>query len=77
MLIKHGYTWETHHDSIVLSRYIIDYANYDGIPLTIINIDKEKAFDRVSHEYVFRVLKAFGLCSRFKSLIYNIYFQFY
>ena len=49
------------YDSIALSRDIIDYAKGDDIPMSIINIDQEKAFDRVSHEYLFRVLKAFGL----------------
>ena len=47
------------YDSIALSRDIIDYAKGDGIPMSIINIDQEKAFDRASHEYLFRVLKAF------------------
>ena len=47
------------YNSIALSRDIIDYAKCDGIPMSIINIDQEKAFDRVSHEYLFRVLKAF------------------
>ena len=37
--------------------------------MPIINIDQEKAFDRVSHEYLFRVLKAFGLGDRFISFI--------
>ena len=57
------------YDSIALSRDIIDYAKGDGIPMSIINIDQEKAFDRVSHEYLFRVLKAFGLGDRFISFI--------
>ena len=39
------------------------------IPMLNINIDQEKAFDRVSHEYLFRVLKAFGLGDRFISFI--------
>ena len=39
------------YDSIALSRDIIDYAKCDGIPMSIINIDQEKYFDRVSHEY--------------------------
>ena len=37
--------------------------------MSIINIDKEKAFDEVSHEYLFRVLKAFGLGDRIISYI--------
>ena len=53
------------YDSIALSRDIIDYGKGDGITMSIINIDKEKAFARVSHEYLFRVLKAFGLGDKF------------
>ena len=37
--------------------------------MSIINIDQEKAFDMVSHEYLFRVLKAFGLGDSFISYI--------
>ena len=33
--------------------------------MLIINIAQEKAFDRVCHEYLFRILKAFGLGNRF------------
>ena len=55
------------YDSIAISRVIIDYAKGDGIPVSIININQEKAFDRVRHEYLFRVLKAFGLGDRFIS----------
>ena len=57
------------YDSIALSRDIIDYAKGDDIPMSIINIDQEKALDRVSHEYLFRVLKVFGLGDRFISYI--------
>ena len=67
------------YDSIALSRDIIDYAKCDGIPIPIINIDQEKAFDRVSHEYLFRVLNAFGLGDRY--IIYEVmlyrFVQFY
>ena len=55
--------------TVHVSRDIIDYAKGHGIPMSIINIDQEKAFDRVSHEYLFRVLKAFGLGDRFISFI--------
>ena len=37
--------------------------------MSIINRVQEKAFDRVSHEYLFRDLKAFGLGDRFISFI--------
>ena len=48
-------------------------AKSDGIPMSIINIDQEKAFDRVSQEYLFRVLKAFGLGNRCISSIKTCY----
>ena len=57
------------YDSIALSHDIIDYAKRDSIPMSIINIDHEKAFDKVSHEYLFRVLKGFGVGDRFISFI--------
>ena len=57
------------YDNNAISRDIMYYAKCDGIPMSIIKIDQEKAFDRVSHEYVFRVLKAFGLGNRFISFI--------
>ena len=37
--------------------------------MSIINIDQQKYFDRVHHEYLFRVLKAFGLGNKFISFI--------
>ena len=57
------------YDSIALSRDIINYAKCDGIPMSIINIDQEKAFYIVSRKYLFIVLKAFGLGARFISFI--------
>ena len=47
--------------SIALPPDIIDYAKCNGIPMSTINIDQEKAFDIFSHEHLFRVVKAFGL----------------
>ena len=57
------------YDSIALSRDIIYYAKCDGIPMSNYLYRSKKAFDKVSHEYLFRVLEAFGLGDRFISFI--------
>ena len=44
-------------DSLVLIRDTICYARDRNIRLVVINVDFEKAFDRVSHQYLFRVLQ--------------------
>ncbi|KAJ0055440.1 hypothetical protein NL108_018665 [Boleophthalmus pectinirostris] len=52
-------------DSLVLIRDTICYARDRNIRLVVLNLDFEKAFDRVSHQYLFEVLRNVGLPDRF------------
>ncbi len=57
-----------------LLRCIIDYVDQKNIPLAIINLDQAKAFDRVSHDFLFSALEAYGFGPGFISwvkLLYN------
>lgn len=47
-------------DNIASIRDIIEYADMENIPAYILKLDAEKAFDRVSHEYLFNLLPQFG-----------------
>lgn len=47
-------------DTLVSVRYIIDLVEIDKLDGYIVKIDQEKAFDRVSHDYLFDVLDTFG-----------------
>ena len=47
-------------DSLVLVRDAICFARDRGIRLGLLNLDFEKAYDRVSHQYLFRVLRKMG-----------------
>ena len=43
-----------------LIRNIIDYVEERNLPCALVNLDQMKAFDRVSHEFLFSTLEAFG-----------------
>jgi hypothetical protein len=51
----------------------IQYANDENIPLGIVSLDQENAFDRVHHGYLLNVLKAFGFGDFFMQCINTIY----
>lgn len=60
-------------DGLVLIRDTICYARDRNIRLVVLNLDFEKAFDRVSHQYLFRVLQKMGFPERFISWVGLLY----
>ena len=62
-------------DNLHLIRNIFDYAQSVNTPIAILALDQAKAFDRVSHVYLFRVLRAFGFGENFVRWITLCYSQ--
>ena len=60
-------------DSLVLIRDTICYARDRNIRLIVLNLDFEKAFDRVSHQYLFKVLQKMGFPERFLAWVGLLY----
>ena len=60
-------------DNIHLVRDIIDLANKNDDEAALLFLDQEKAFDRVSHDFLFRVLDKFGFGNSFINWIKILY----
>ena len=60
-------------DNCHLLRCIVDYSVQKDIPIAIINLDQAKAFDRVSHSFLFDCLKAYGFGPSFLKWIKLLY----
>ena len=60
-------------DNLHLMRNIIDYANDKNIKAAVLSLDQSKAFDRVSHEYLFATLRAFGFGPTFIQWVQLLY----
>ena len=56
-----------------LLRNIIDFCNEKNVPCCLINLDQSKAFDRVSHKFLFATLEAFGFGPSFIKWIKLLY----
>ncbi|KAK3513057.1 hypothetical protein QTP70_000946 [Hemibagrus guttatus] len=55
-------------DNIYLIRDILDVSRLLGLQTGLIFLDQEKVFDRVEHEYLWKVLETFGLNHEFINL---------
>ena len=59
----------TINDNIRLIQDAITYANETNTPLALISLDQLKAFDRVSHSFLFKTLEKFGFGPNFQRWI--------
>ena len=59
--------------NIHLTQNLIDHANERGRNLALIFLDQEKAFDRLSHDFLFRTLERFGFGEYFIKWIKILY----
>ena len=63
----------TINDNLRLIQDAIAYANETDIPLALISVDQLKAFDRVSHSFLFKTLEKFGFGPDFRRWIRLLY----
>lgn len=64
-------------DNLFLVRDIITTSRIHSIDLGLFSLDQEKAFDKVSHMYMLKTLKAFGFGEGFASYISLLYKDVY
>ena len=60
-------------DNCHLFRNIIDYLKEKPTTVAFISLDQEKAFDNISHTYLFKVLQQFGFSTKFIDWIKLLY----
>ena len=60
-------------DNINLIRNLIDYSNHKQTPALIFSVDQLKAFDKLSHSFLFNVLNSFGFDGNFLSWVRLLY----
>ena len=57
----------------VLIRDVFCYTNESQIDVALLNLDWSKAFDRVDHEFLFRIMQKFGFDDEFIQMIKMLY----
>lgn len=63
--------------NLLLIRDIISWVEERDLPLCILSLDQEKAFDRVNHEFLFKVSEKMNVGERFISWVRVFYNKVY
>lgn len=59
--------------NLALIRDVLAWAEQRQIPLALLSLDQEKAFDRVSHSFLFAVLERMGFGPNFITMVRLLY----
>ena len=51
----------------------VAYANVTRTPMCVVKIDFKEAFDKISHSYLFTILKKYGFSEKFQQRIRSMY----
>lgn len=60
-------------DNLILLRDMVVYANRNKRPLVVMSLDLEKAYDRISHVFMFEVMRKLGLPGNLLGVIKGFY----
>jgi ribonuclease HI/exonuclease III len=60
-------------DQVKVTKLLIDYAEAVEENGIIVALDQEKAYDRISHMYLWHILSAFNLPDHFVNIVKNLY----
>ena len=70
---SYGIPGRTIQDNIIFTNAMFSYIEQKNIPAIYLNIDQEKAFDRVPHQYLFETIEKFGFGNNFIKWIKILY----
>ena len=59
--------------NVTLLRDVLDYIERTNEPGILVSLDQEKAFDRVNHSFLFRLLEQFGFGPSFIQWVHTLY----
>jgi hypothetical protein len=60
-------------DSITQVRDAVAYSESTATPMCILSLDFQQAFDRIAHQYLFKILQAYGITEWFTDRIKTLY----
>ena len=60
-------------ENLFLLRDTLDYVNHKELSAVIISLDQEKAFDRVNHAFLQRILERFNFGPNFRQWVQTVY----
>lgn len=63
----------TIYDNIMTAKFMFDFHDKMNFPLALVSIDQSKAFDNVSHDYLFKILTHFNFPESFINIIKKLY----
>jgi hypothetical protein len=60
-------------EAVATVRGTIAYAESNNVPMCVLTLDFQQAFDRVSHHYLFQVVRQYGISEWFIPRVHALY----